>query len=77
MDALLHNPFRILCFLIAPTALILEITFNALARRTRSRFAQTAAPASTMPEMHESMPLLYQRGHTIFIHGRKATQHGR
>lgn len=77
MDALLHNPFRILCFLIAPIALILEITFIALARRTRGRFAQTAAPASTLAEMQESSPLLYHRGQTIYIHGRKATQSGR
>ena len=77
MDALLHNSFRTLCFLIAPIAMILEITFIALARRNRSRFAQTAAPASILPEMQESKPLLYQRGQTIHVHGPKAVQHGR
>jgi hypothetical protein len=77
MDALLHSSFQLLCFLIAPIAMILEITFVASLRRNRSRFAQTAAPASTLPEMRERRTLLFQRGQILTIHSRKATQHGR
>jgi hypothetical protein len=46
MDVLLHNSCRILFFLLAPIAMILEGTFIALVRRKRSRSAQRSAPAS-------------------------------
>jgi hypothetical protein len=46
MDALLHNLSQVLCFLIAPIALALEIAFVTLLRRKRIRSARTTAKTS-------------------------------
>jgi hypothetical protein len=57
MDVLLHNSCRILFFLLAPIAMILEGTFVALVRRKRGRSAQRPAPASRHTPAPEQKPV--------------------